>query len=290
MRTDTWEWESALFDVFGVDPKEVIPNGSTLLAMKHPDDVARTQTMLHSAQSGKGFSYTHRIFRRDGYVRPINVTALVDFDSTGRPAILHGVVDVLGDWRPPLSPCDMGSASDGDLMLGLRAQMPEALVESFRRYSSHMNRIMYPFLHNSLSAEDVIQDVFEDLFRHPERFDARRGSLSTYLNMSARSKCIDMGRSQTNRHRREVAREHFKVAQAAEDHVISELSRAAVRAGLADLSPDERKAIELAFFGGFSYRAVADQLGVPEGTVKSRIKRGLERLRTSANIVGAIAD
>jgi RNA polymerase sigma factor (sigma-70 family) len=287
MQTDAWEWESALIDVLGSDTGEAIP---ALLALVHPDDLATTRTMLRSALHGKGFSYPHRIFRKDGYVRPINVKALVDFDSAGSPAVVHGVVDARGDWRPPLSPSEMGDASDGDLMLGLRAQMPEALVEAIRRYSSHMHRVVRPLLNTTLFADDIIQEVFEDLFRRPERFDARRGSLGTYLNMSARSRSIDIGRSEASRRRREVAREHLNVAQGGpEDQALPELSGVAIRMAVASLPPDERKAIEMAFFGGFSYRAVGKQLGVPEGTVKARIKRGLQRLRTSQGIVGAIA-
>jgi RNA polymerase sigma-70 factor, ECF subfamily len=290
IQADTWRWEPALFDVFGVEPYQVIPSTLALPAMTHPDDVATTQSMLHSAQHGRGITCAHRIIRGDGSVRQIHVTALVAFDPLGVPAVLHGAVCGLSDWNLPLSPHNMGSASDADLTLCLRAQMPEALVEAYQRHSSHMSRIVRPFLNNSLSADDIIQDVFEELFRHPERFDVRRGSLSTYLNMNARSRCIDLGRSLTNRRKREGAREHFKVAQPAEYHALSGLSRMAIRGPLESLPPNERIAIEMAFFGGLSYRAVGVHLGTPEGTVKARIKKGLWRLRMHPDILEASRD
>jgi RNA polymerase sigma-70 factor (ECF subfamily) len=279
MQSDVWAWEPAFFDIYGVDAAEVVPSGHALLALKHPDDLAMVTTLMQAVPRGEEFSLTHRIFRHDGFVRLINTRSLIDTDSKGQPALLHASVDVLSDWKLPLPRADVPSASDGELMLCLRAQMPEAMVEAFQRHRSHIIGVVRR-VYATVDPEDIIQDVFEELFKKPEGFDARRGSLAAYLNMNARSRCLDVARSQTNRRRREIANKHRDVEQPVDDEALSGLSDHAVRAALASLPQRERVPIELAYLGGLTYRAVAEQLGIPEGTAKARIRRGLLQLRT----------
>jgi RNA polymerase sigma-70 factor (ECF subfamily) len=158
--------------------------------------------------------------------------------------------------------------------------MPEAMVEAFQRHRSHMVGLVH-HLYATVDAEDVIQDVFEELFRKPNGYDARRGSLANYLNMHARSRCLDLGRSQTKRRGRENASGPGDGGQPVEDEALLGLSDLAVRAALVALPARERKPIELAYLGGLTYRAVAEHLGIPEGTAKARIRSGLLRLRRS---------
>jgi RNA polymerase sigma factor (sigma-70 family) len=286
MQSDTWEWEPAFFDIYGVSAEEVVPGAPALFAMKHPDDLAMLTALMHGVQRGEEFSVTHRIFRQDGFVRLINTRSQIDTDSKGQPALLHAAVDVLSDWVLPLPLADLPSASDGELMLCLRAQMPEAMVEAFQRHRSHMIRLVQ-HIYPAVDADDIIQDVFEELFRKPQGFDVRRGSLATYLNMHARSRCLDVGRSQANRRRREDASAPCDGVPPVEDEALFCLSDLAVRAALAALPRRERVPIELAYLGGLTYRAVGGQLGIPEGTAKARIRRGLVRLRTDDRIGGS---
>jgi RNA polymerase sigma factor (sigma-70 family) len=279
MQSDTWEWEPAFFDVYGMTAEEIVPSAHALLALKHPDDLAMVTTLLHAVPQGQEFSFTHRIFRHDGLVRLINTRSLIDTDAKGQPALLHAAVDVLSDWKLPLPAGDVPSASDGELMLCLRAQMPEAIVEAFQRHRSRMIglvRHLYP----TVDPDDIIQDVFEELFRKPQGFDSRRGSLATYLTMHARSRCLDVGRSQRSRRGREDASEYRDSGQPVEDEALLGLSNTAIQAALASLPARERVPIELSYLGGLTYRAVSQELGVPEGTVKSRIRKGLLQLRT----------
>jgi RNA polymerase sigma-70 factor, ECF subfamily len=286
MQSDVWEWEPAFFGIYGVSPAEVVPSGPALLALKHPDDLAMVATLLHAVPKGEEFCLTHRIFRSDGFVRLINTRSLIDSDSKGQPALLHAAVDVLSDWNLPLAAGDFSSASDGELMLCLRAEMPEAIVETFQRHRSRMIGVVHR-LYAAVDAEDIVQDVFERLFREPQGFDARRGSLATYLSMHARSRCLDVGRAQTNRRQREDAVEDYDRRQSVDDEALLGLSNAAVRAALAGLPQRERVAIELAYVDGFTYRAVGEQLGIPEGTAKARIRAGLLRLRTNDSLGGS---
>ena len=286
MQSDVWEWEPAFFGIYEVSAKEVVPSGPALLALKHPDDLGKVTTALHGVAKGKEFSLTHRIFRQDGRVRLINTKSFIDTDSKGEPALLHAAIDVLSDWKLPLAPGDVSRASDAELMLCLRAQMPEAMVEAFQRHRRRMIGLVR-HLYATVDPEDIVQDVFEELFRKPQGFDARRGSLSTYLYMHTRSRCIDVGRSQTKRRARENGSERQNKGAPAEDQALLGFSDLAVREALAALPSRERVPIELAYLGGLSYRAVGEQLGIPEGTAKARIRRGLQRLRTDDTIGGS---
>ena len=131
-------------------------------------------------------------------------------------------------------------------------------------------------------SEDVVQEVFLKLWDEPGRFDRARGSVRSYLLVSARSRSLDFVRARASRERREVV-----VGRAATtstdtaELVMDRLDNASV-AGLLDvLRPTERESIDLAYFGGLTYRQISAQIGIPEGTVKSRIRLGLGRIRRS---------
>ena len=285
MQSDTWAWEPAFFDVYGMDVGEIVPSANALLALKHPDDLAMVTSALHAVPKGEEFSLTHRIFRNDGFVRLINTRSLIDTDSKGQPALLHAAVDVLSDWRLPLPTGDVPSATDGELMLCLRAQMSEAMVEAFQRHRGRMIGIVR-HLYPTVDPDDITQDVFEELFRKPQGFDARRGSLATYLTMHARSRCLDVGRSQKKRRERENGSEYRDEGRPVEHQALLGLSGLAVRTALVALPRREREPIELAYLSGLTYRAVAEQLGIPEGTAKARIRSGLFRLRRDDSLGG----
>ena len=129
-------------------------------------------------------------------------------------------------------------------------------------------------------AHDVAQDVFLRLWSNPERFDEDRGSMYAYLVTMTRSAAIDRLRSDNARRAREDR--HDAVPHADEptgDHIDSAAVAERVRRALGRLTAGEADAIIAAFFGEHTYQDVAMMLGVPEGTVKSRIRSGLKRLQ-----------
>jgi len=131
-------------------------------------------------------------------------------------------------------------------------------------------------------AEELVQEIFLRLWEHPDRFDQARGALRSFLLMDAHARCVDRIRSDTRRKEREERSARAEMVSEydldleAYDLDIAEQ----VREALATLSDAERRAIELAYFGGHTYREVARILEQPEGTIKSRIRTGLTRLRT----------
>lgn len=133
----------------------------------------------------------------------------------------------------------------------------------------------------SPQCDDIVVEVFAKLWLAPEKFDPARGSLLGYLRVMARARSIDWLRGETSRRRREVedARRPTADVPSVDRDLLSSESAAEVRRAVDRLPEEQREVIDLAYLGGISYRAVAVRLGLPEGTVKARIRRGLQRLR-----------
>lgn len=144
----------------------------------------------------------------------------------------------------------------------------------YREHRPTMLRVVIGLLPRS-EAESVVHDVLVDHWMHPHRFDASRGGLRPFLLMRTRSRAIDQLRSSTSRTRREVADESLRL-RVEVDH---DGTREELRDALAQLPEHERTPIVHAFFTGRTYVEVAAELGLSEGTVKTRIRRGLARLR-----------
>ncbi len=131
-------------------------------------------------------------------------------------------------------------------------------------------------------AEDVVQEVFVRLWNRPQRFDHKRGALRAFLKIDARGRAIDALRSERARRDREDKEAKLQASDtppSTEETVMNNVTSAKVREVLSALRPEERDALALAYFDGHSYREVARILDLPEGTVKSRIRSGLNRLQ-----------
>jgi RNA polymerase sigma-70 factor (ECF subfamily) len=176
------------------------------------------------------------------------------------------------------------------LVLRVAAGDESALAELYRRHAAGVFAVAVRILRHSEQAEDVVQDLFVRLWDLPGQFDAARGSLRSFLLLQARTRSLDVLRAEGARRRREHAEGVADLAlDAGGDPELETLTGAAVgevRAAISVLSPTEREAIELAFFGGLTYREVAQVLGAPEGTIKSRIRLGLQRMRRTLSALG----
>ncbi len=177
----------------------------------------------------------------------------------------------------------MTSADDAELVRAIAARgagAEAAMAELYRRYGSMVVGLARRILGERSLAEDVAQDVFVTLWRTADRFDERRGRVRTLLLTQTHGRCVDVIRSRNARAARESRAGSEPVTPMAEiDAELIALTEAEmVRDALTQLPPDERTAIELAYFGANTYRQVAEILGAPEGTVKTRIRSGLRRL------------
>ncbi len=186
---------------------------------------------------------------------------------------------------------DWQHASDSSLVVAIGRWHQEALAEVYRRHGGAVMALALRILRDRTMAEDIVQDVFFRLWNQPDRFDPERGQLRAFLLAQTHGRAVDMVRSETSRR----AREEKAARQTAEagydlDLEVWDLTLAEqVRSALAGLNEGERQAIELAYFGGHTYRDVAAILGQPEGTVKSRIRLGMQRLRVSLLESGAVS-
>ena len=184
--------------------------------------------------------------------------------------------------------------SDAQLVISIARFSEVALAEVYRRHGGAVFGLARRVLSNESEAQDVTQDVFLRLWNHPDRFDAARGSLRSFLLTQSHGKAVDAIRSLNARRSREVrdgqltAAAAYDINNEAWDLALSDQVTRALDA----LPEHERKVIELAYFEGQTYVEVARTLGQPEGTVKSRIRQGMRRMRSAlveAGIEGADA-
>jgi RNA polymerase sigma-70 factor (ECF subfamily) len=137
------------------------------------------------------------------------------------------------------------------------------------------------------AAEDVTQDVFLQLWERPEAFDPERGRLRTFVGTLAHRRAIDLVRREEARRRRS-ARDAASVLPIpdVDELAIAIVTAEHIRAEVELLPAEQRAAIELAYFAGRTYRQVAEELGIPEGTAKSRMRLGLRRIADALTAKG----
>jgi RNA polymerase sigma-70 factor (ECF subfamily) len=160
-----------------------------------------------------------------------------------------------------------------DLLRKLRTGDSQALADFYDLYAGLVNGLALRILRNTAEAEDVVQEVFVQVWRQVQRFDPDRGSAEAWLCTIARTRALDRLRRRTAR--REDPGETAPGATAAPKTE----EALAVRKALDGLSKEQRRALELAYYEGLTQTEIADRLGEPLGTVKTRIRTAMLRLR-----------
>lgn len=182
---------------------------------------------------------------------------------------------------PPGSPAGLdASSSDDDVMNAILRSDEAGLAEAFRRYAPAVAGLARRVLDDEALAQDVVQDVFVKLWDEPGRFDSVRGSLRTLLLTQAHGRAVDIIRTREARKKREdrVAHEPAPPQPEVDAEFLAISQAEAVREAMLALGDGERRVLQLTYFEGHTYRQAASILGLPEGTVKGRIRSGLRRL------------
>jgi RNA polymerase sigma-70 factor (ECF subfamily) len=178
------------------------------------------------------------------------------------------------------APVTQPNSDDAAVAAGVANGDRGALESAFEAYGGAVKAMALRVLRNETLAEDVVQDVFVSFWKAPHKYDPNRGTLRTFLVTLAHRRAVDTVRSEEARFRREE-KVPEDVAPSIDDEVWTRTLSDSVRQALEDLNEGEREAISLAYFGGLSYVEVAQRLGAPEGTVKSRIRSGMRKLSVS---------
>jgi RNA polymerase sigma-70 factor (ECF subfamily) len=167
--------------------------------------------------------------------------------------------------------------SDDSLLRRVSEQDQSAMAKLFDRYGGMVYSVALRVLRDTGSAEDLLQEVFFQLWRNPTSFVSSRGSLGAWLLVVARNRAIDILR---RRRPMESVEDH---PLSSRENLASDVERSAmmqkVRSVLTVLPPEQRNAVELAYFEGLSQTEIADRTGDPLGTVKTRIRLALISLR-----------
>ncbi len=185
----------------------------------------------------------------------------------------------------------LGTQDDFTLMQGVADRIPAALQHLYARHSAATFALCLRVLRDRAEAEEVLQEVFWEIWVQGRRYDPSRATARGYLLQVTRSRALD--RIRRLRRRKELLHEsgafvlddtHSQLSGDAEQPLASLVGaekRSQVRQALGALPQEQRRAVMLSFYEGLSHGEIAEELGEPLGTVKTRIRRGLIRLRDS---------
>ena len=179
-----------------------------------------------------------------------------------------------------------GAPADEALLARIAAGDSAALGELYDRYARVAIAVAYRVLGEHGAAEDVVQEAFLAVWRRVDSFDASRGNVRSWLLTIVRNGAVDRRRGRHARALQDAALDDvaFRLATPDEETfetVASSVEAERVREALATLPPDQREAIELAYFGGLTHQEIAQRTGAPLGTIKGRMRLGLHKLRAS---------
>ncbi len=241
---------------------------------------ARLTTPATGAPPGASVATVSRVRRDAGVCPPWDASILASGDMTPRgPAWAAAVAaeavaldDLSGDALDPLE----------RLVARMVQREEDALADLYERTVDRVFALARTLTGNAADAEEVACDVYSRAWDRAAGYEPTRGSVMAWLCVMCRSRAVDLIRSRRVRQRTDEQHEVEGGEQAATpDDVLSRFqSGSAVRRALAELSDDRRQIVALAFLRGFTHGEIADTLSLPLGTVKSRIRRAIQELRT----------
>jgi RNA polymerase sigma-70 factor, ECF subfamily len=180
-------------------------------------------------------------------------------------------------------PSDIRNLADEEVMQLVQAGRPEAFELLYDRHGGAAFSLAYRMVGSRNAAEDVTQEAFLSIWRSRLRYEPARGSVRTWVLGIVHNRAVDALRRSAVHERRLVAAEGAEEQREAPERTDAEAARrqeaASVRSAIGELPAEQSRVIELAYFGGFSHTEIADMLETPVGTVKGRMRLGLEKLR-----------
>jgi RNA polymerase sigma-70 factor (ECF subfamily) len=184
------------------------------------------------------------------------------------------------EFRLALNP-EQAQISDAELLRRIADGDEEALASLYDRYKAILFSLILRILHSRSEAEDILQDVFIQVWNKAANFDEARGRPFTWLATLSRSRAIDRLRQLGSRERTatEASREATDILVDAEEDAIKSEQSAVVREALSQLPEEQRRTLLLAYFDGLTQTEIAEKLQTPLGTVKTRMRSGMIKLR-----------
>ena len=182
---------------------------------------------------------------------------------------------------------DPPQSRDRDLMRRIGAGDEDAFRGLFRRFAPNAQALAQRIVRQPFLAEEIVQEVFLAVWRRPEGYEPERGSVKSWLMGMVHHRAVDAVRREEAQRRRaeEALPEALELDDDPSITVVEELDapqeRKAVRGALLELPEEQRRVLELMYFGGMSQSQISEQLSLPLGTVKSRTLLGMRRLRSA---------
>jgi RNA polymerase sigma-70 factor (ECF subfamily) len=177
----------------------------------------------------------------------------------------------------------MRALADEELMQLVQRGRAEAFEVIYERHSTAAFSLAYRMCGNRAAAEDVVQEALLSMWRSGSRYDRSRGSVRTWVLGIVHNRAIDALRRSVVHDRRRASdeglEERFEARERTEVEAARRDEARSVRQLLENLPPDQSRVIELAYFGGFTHTEIAELLETPVGTVKGRMRLGLEKMR-----------
>ena len=194
-----------------------------------------------------------------------------------------------GSAQSPVTRMTQNEARWRGYLAAMQEGQTEALGHLYDETSPVVFGLALRILNDRADAEEVVLDVYQQLWSSRQTFDAARGTVWAWLAMMTRSRAIDRLRAGSRRGRELPLDATWEIPGSdpiPEQASMFHQERRLVRQALDSLSPEQRQAIELTFFRGLTHVEVAEQLGAPLGTIKTRIRSGMRRLRDALTVLG----
>jgi len=182
----------------------------------------------------------------------------------------------MGEHRP-----SVGAPDDVELIIALARGQRDALGELYDRHASAMLGLGMKLLRDRGEAEEILHDVFLEAWQRAGDFDPSRGSVRTWLMLRMRSRSLDLIKSHGRSRTASMGENLEQIIGAAPSKAAVAADANRVHGALTELPDEQRAVLELGYFSGMSCSEISNQLGVPVGTVKSRVHAGMKKLRAA---------